>query len=205
MTRRQPVLYPRYGLLFFVLGIPFLAWMLESLSKVWESPPFRTLAAYGLVLLSVRESTRQLAVMHSSLEGARGESAIARDLQLNISRDGDARPVFCDHVSVRVLSQLPAQRFLFSKVVPPEAAASRQKFEDYLREEQVGYVVFKYIEILCPRNCFRQLGDEATVSLPEFQRVDSKVAHSDGEIFTVSVFARENASRVTDGSLVGKR
>ena len=183
MTRRQPVLYPRYGLLFFVLGIPLLAWMLDGLSRSCQSHPIRNLALCSLIFLCVKESTRQLAVIHSSLEGARAENAIARELQLNISRDGDARPVFCDHVSVRVLSQLPAQRFLFSKVVPPEATASRQKFEDYLREEHVGYLVSTHVENSLPARLLPQLRDAAAVSLPEFQRVDSKVARSEGEIF----------------------
>ena len=183
MTRRQPVLYPRYGLLFFVLGIPLLAWMLDGLSRICQPLPIRNLAVCSLVLLCVKESTRQLAVIHSSLESARAEGAIARELQLRVGRDGAVRPIFCDHASVRVLSQLPSERFLFSKVVPPQAAASRQGFEDYLREEHVGYLVFKDIENSLPAKLLPQLGDAAIVSLPEFQRVDSKVAHSDCEIF----------------------
>ena len=183
ITRRQPVLYPRYGLLFFVLGIPFLAWMLDGFSRVCESPPFRTLAAYGLILLSVRESTRQLAVIHSSLESARAESAIARELQLNASRDSAAHPVFCDHASVRVLSQLPAQRFLRSSAVPPDAAATRQTFEDYLREEDVGYLVFTQMENSLPAKLLPQLRDAATASLPEFQRLDHEIARLEPEIF----------------------
>ena len=96
VTRRQPSLYPRYGLLFFVLGTPLLAWILDNLSKASQPLPFRTMAAYGLILLSVRESTRQLAVLHSSLESSHVESAIARELQFSVSRDSVARPVFCD-------------------------------------------------------------------------------------------------------------
>ena len=45
MTRRQPVLYPRYGLLFFVLGIPLLAWILGSLSQVSQPRAFRTMCS----------------------------------------------------------------------------------------------------------------------------------------------------------------
>ena len=151
-------------------------------SRVCESPPFRTLAAYGLILLSVRESTRQLAVIHSSLESARAESAIARELQLSVSRDGAARPVFCDHASVRVLSQLPAQRFLRSNAVPPDAAATRETFEDYLREENVGYLVFTRIENSLAAKLLPQLRDAATASLPEFQRLDREVARLEPEI-----------------------
>jgi hypothetical protein len=183
VTRRQPVLYPRYGLLFFVLGIPLFAWTLDSFSNVCASPPFRVLVACGLILLAVKESTRQLAVIHSSLESARAETAIARELQLNVSRDGAARPVFCDHVSVRVLSQLPAQRFLRSNAVPPDAAANRQTFEDYLREENVLYLVFTQVENSLPAKLLPQLRDAATASLPEFQRVDHEVARSEAEIF----------------------
>jgi GPI transamidase subunit PIG-U len=183
ITKRQPVLYPRYGLLFFVLGIPLLAWILDSFLKVCESPPFRTLAAYGLILLSVRESTRQLAVVRSSLEGARAERAIARELQLSVSRDAAARPIFCDHASVRMLSQLPAQRFLRSDAVPPDAAATRQTFEDYLREENVGYLVFTQVENSLPAKLLPQLRDAATTSLPEFQRLDHELARLEPEIF----------------------
>jgi GPI transamidase subunit PIG-U len=183
ITGRQPVVYPRYGLLFFVLGIPLLAWMLDSFSKVCESPPFRTLAAYGLIFLSVRESTRQLAVIHSSLENARAESAIARELQLTVNGDSSARPIFCDHASVRVLSQLPAQRFLRSNAVPPEAAASRQTFEGYLRKENVGYLVFTQMENSLPAKLLPQLRDSATASLPEFQRIDHEVPRPETEIF----------------------
>jgi hypothetical protein len=182
VTRRQPVLYPRYGLLFFVLGIPLLAWMLDGLLRSCQSLPIRNLALCSLILLCVKESTRQLAVIHSSLEGARLESAIARELQLNICRDGDARPVFCDQPSVRVLSQLPAERFLRSKTTPSSAAVSRRAFENYLREKNVGYLIFAQMENSLPAKVLPQLRDGAAVSLPEFQRLDHGSGSSE-EIF----------------------
>jgi hypothetical protein len=183
MTRHQPALYPRYGLLFFVLGIPLLAWMLERFWKICDLPPVRVLAVCGLVLLSIRESTRQLAVIHSSLESARAESAVAGQLRLSASQESDARPVFCDHAAVRVLSQLPAQRFLRSNAVPRSAAASRQTFEDYLRQQRVGYLVLMPIENSLPVKLLPQLHHAGSSPLPEFQLLARALAHPETEIF----------------------
>ncbi len=183
VTKRQPVLYPRYGLLFFVLGVPLLAWVLSGFITTVQSRPIRNLAVWTVILLCLRESTRQFAVIHSSLMSARAESAIARELRLDVNRENDARPVFCDQVAVRVLSHLPKKKFLRSQTVPPHAAVSRQTFENYLREQRVSYLVFTQIENSLPAKLLPQLRNSETSSLPEFERVACEVPRSGAEIF----------------------
>jgi hypothetical protein len=78
---------------------------------------------------------------------------------------------------------LPAQRFLRSNAVPLNAAVTRQVFEDYLREENVGYLVFTQMESSLPAKLLSQLRDAATVSLPEFQRIDHEIPRPEAEIF----------------------
>ena len=72
---------------------------------------------------------------------------------------------------MRVLSRLPADRFVRSAVVPASAWQDAAVFELYLEENHVTYLVFTRIEDSLPPKFFPQLGSSAPVNSEKFQLV----------------------------------
>jgi hypothetical protein len=64
---------------------------------------------------------------------------------------------FSDDVAIRVLSNLPSERFLSSETVPKGATANAGDFLDYLRKERTGYLIFFPTEDSLPVKLFPEL------------------------------------------------
>jgi len=76
---------------------------------------------------------------------------------------------FSDDTAVRVLSQLPADRFVRSESAPTSAWNGVTSFESYLRQNHVGYLVFMNIENSLPAKFYRDLGHHGGADSGIFQ------------------------------------
>jgi hypothetical protein len=145
VTKRQPVILPRYGLVFFALGLPIFASLLKTIPR-----PLAVLA----VVLSLYSFVRQLPNIPKVIADHRAQQQIAAALVHHI---GDAR-CFTDDPAVRVLSRLPADRFLRSETTPASASGDAMKFATYLRQNRAHYLVFMRTEDSLPVKFFPHLG-----------------------------------------------
>jgi hypothetical protein len=159
VTKRQPVLFPRYGLIFFALGLPLLIWLVRYSVRPSKLSWIPKLISAGAIALCLWEAKRQTPTISKVLADYRGHRQIAQTVAaaFHESRDLDQR-CFSDDVGVRVLSLLPADRFVRSETASPSASQNRPSFEAYLREEHVGYLVFTNIEDSLPAKFYPNLG-----------------------------------------------
>jgi hypothetical protein len=158
VTKRQPVLLPRYGLVFFTLGLPLFAWLLKILR--------RPIAAVALVLL-LYGFVRQFPNIPKVISDQRAQQRIATALA---GRIGDAR-CFTDDVAVRVLSRLTADRFLRSEITPSPARMDAASFVTYLRDQRADYLVFIRTEDSLPVKFFPQLGRADKIDIDLFELI----------------------------------
>jgi hypothetical protein len=156
VTKRQPVLLPRYGLVFFTLGLPLFAWLLKTLR--------RPIAVVALVLL-LYGFVRQFPNIPKVISDQRAQQRIATAL---VDRIGDSR-CFADDPAVRVLSRLPADHFLRSEATPASATGDATAFAAYLRSQRADYLVFIRTEDSLPVKFFPQLGRDGKIDIDLFE------------------------------------
>ena len=190
VTKRQPVIVPRYGLIFFILGLPLLVWLLDfKNSKESRWPKFVVVIVIGLCLW---QSSPQLSVVRKVLGDFRAHRQVTDALvnELRQSRDGNVR-CFSDAPSVRVLSHLPAGRFVRSDTAPPEAGKNRDAFESYLRDQHVAYLVFVRVEDSLPVKFFPELGRNAKIDMEGFQLITVAVSSFGPDVWLYRLVAAE--------------
>jgi hypothetical protein len=168
MTKRQPVMLPRYGLIFFSLGIPSLVWLGQELPRLIPSWLVRNGIVVVAMLLLLRNSARQLPVLAKLRSEFAAQQQIASRLASVIGRSA----CFSDDPAVRVLSGLPAAQFLRSEGTPSSAAASAAAFDKYLRERQVDFLVFMQTEDSLPVKFHPRLNDPGSASAEGFELLE---------------------------------
>lgn len=174
LAKSQPVIWVRYGLIFFALGLPLAIWIGQELVR-FGKPGWlvKTLATVAL-LLSITESARQIPVIFHALEGHQAQKTIAGQLSFALRHPQDqGAKCFCDDPAVRVLSGLGPGRFVRSTMVPPGAAADVTVFEDYLRRERVLYLVFAAAENSLPGKIYPTLLQSGP-NLPRFEHLGTQ-------------------------------
>jgi hypothetical protein len=143
LTKNQPVIWPRYGLIFFALALPVFAWALCGVMAKIPSRSGRIFLSVIATLACLHSTRAQLPVFHSAVASDVPHRAIGEKLRAETSRQSsEAWKCFCDDAAVRVVSGLPPSRFLRSVTTPARDAVNREAFEIYLREQRVRYVVF---------------------------------------------------------------
>jgi hypothetical protein len=159
VTRKQPLLVPRYGLVFFALGLPFTAWLLQTIREKWR-PLISRAAAALVVAFCAREAFQQCLTIDKVFDDFRAQQKIAQALA-SAMRGGEQR-CFSDNPAVRVLSRLSADRFVRSQSTPL-ASQKAAAFEAYLQDRHVAYLVFMSIEDSLPVKLYPELenGDAA--------------------------------------------
>jgi hypothetical protein len=172
VTKRQPVLFPRYGLIFFALGLPLLMWLVRYSVRPSKLSWIPKLISAGAIALCLWEAKRQAPIISKVLADYRGHRQIAQTLAtaFHESRDLDQR-CFSDDVAVRVLSLLPADRFIRSETASRSAWQNAASFEAYLREEHVEYLVFTNIEDSLPAKFYPNLGRNGPTNAGIFEFV----------------------------------
>jgi hypothetical protein len=172
ITRRQPVLLPRYGLMFFALGVPLLMYLIQFLIKQQRSSWFAKLIAAGLIALCFWEGTKQLPTVSNVLADFRARRQVAQALGMALRESRDlSHRCFSDDTAVRVLSGLPARRFVRSATAGGLAHQNLTNFDSYLREQNVAYLVFTRIEDSLPVKFYPNLGRSSQSDTGNFQVV----------------------------------
>ena len=135
LTHQQPMIFPRYGLLLFSLGIPILAWTVLRLRQ--ERPRWARSLLLTVIVLCVFDGSVQLVGSVGSLNQTSAQRAVADYLHAHVDPNSNAF-IFSDEGTVSVMSGIPEQKFLTSSDAPRD----REGFLNYLKEKNVEYVVF---------------------------------------------------------------
>ncbi len=140
LTHQQPIMFPRYGLILFSLGIPILAWMYVATKK--QDPYVSRRILVAVVVLCVLNSTAQFAGALGELNRYSAQRHVADYLRTHFDVRSTAR-IFCDEGTVKVLSGIPEDRFVTSSDVPADydafyAALARQNVEWLVVTQQQG-------------------------------------------------------------------
>ena len=133
VTHQQPIIFPRYGLILFALGLPLLAWTYIHMRTI-QPRLARRLLIVAVVILCL-DASIEFAGVVGEINRYRAQRAVADYLRDHFDPNSGAK-VFCDEGTVRVLSGIPADEFLTSSGV------SRDNFGIFLREKKVAYLVF---------------------------------------------------------------
>ena len=172
VTKRQPVILPRYGLILFPLGLPLLTWLIGLSIKHWPRSLSVKLVALILIGLCLRETKGQVDTVWKVRADFRAHQQIAHALRAAFSQSPNVEQrCFSDDVGVRVLSRLPADRFVRSAFAPASAWQDAAVFESYLEENHVTYLVFTKIEDSLPPQVFPHLGSSAQINSEKFQLI----------------------------------
>jgi hypothetical protein len=164
VTHQQPIIFPRYGLILFSLGIPILAWTYLRLVNGNTRRARRLLIS--VIVICVIEASVQVVGSVGFLNQISAQRAMADYLRDHFDPKSNTR-IFCDEGTVTVMSGIPAEKFLTSADAPRE----REAFLAFLREKNVEYLVFVRRDDSTPAKLFPDLdyGDRLGAFEPIFQ------------------------------------
>ena len=139
-THQQPIIFPRYGLILFSLGIPILAWTYFAIKK--RRPNVSRQVLVGIVVVCALNATAQFVGAVGELNRYSAQRRVADYLRIHFDAWSNAR-IFCDEGTVRVLSGIPEDRFVTSSDVPRDydgfyAALARNNVEWLVVAQQPG-------------------------------------------------------------------
>jgi hypothetical protein len=135
ITHQQPIIFPRYGLLLFSLGIPILAWSFLTLRQ--RKPQWARALLISVVVICVFDWSIQFVAAVGSLNQYRAHRAVA-DYLRDHYQPGAGTRIFSDEGTVTVLSGIAEERFLTTSDAPKD----RDGFLAFLKEKNVEYLVF---------------------------------------------------------------
>src|ERR1041385_6757580 len=135
LTHQQPIIFPRYGLILFSLGIPILAWTYLAIARRRPEWSRRILAA--IIVVCALNWSAQFAGAVGELNRYSAQRRVADYLRDNFDPKSSAK-IFCEEDTVKVLSGIPEERFLSSGDFPEQAEA----FATLPKQARVEYVVY---------------------------------------------------------------
>jgi len=150
LTGAMPILFPRYGLILFTLGIPILTWAILTLRE--RRPQLARRLLISVVAILAFDASVELVGSVGLLNQISAQRAVADYLHAHFQPDSKAR-IFCDEGTVQALSGIPPEKFLTSFDAPRD----REGFLNYLREKNVEYLVVVRQEGSTPSRFFPQL------------------------------------------------
>jgi hypothetical protein len=134
-THQQPIIFPRYGLILFSLGIPILAWSFLMLRQ--RRPRWARALLISVVAICVFDWSIQFVAAVGSLNQYRAHRAVA-DYLRDQYKPGAGTRIFSDDGTVTVLSGIAEEEFLTTSDAPKD----REGFLAFLKEKNVEYLVF---------------------------------------------------------------
>ena len=152
LTHQQPMIFPRYGLILFNLGIPLLAWTVLRVRQ--QKPLWARRILVSVIALCVFDASIQLVGSVGSLNQTAAQRAVADYLHAHFDPNTNAL-IFSDEGTVSVMSGIPEEKFLTSSNVPTDRAA----FLAFLKERNVEYLVFVSKSDSTPAKLFPELND----------------------------------------------
>ncbi len=135
LTHQQPMIFPRYGLLLFSLGIPILMWTVLRLRR--QRPLWARCILVSVIALCVFDASIQLVGAVGSLNQTSAQRAVGDYLHDHFDPNSNAT-IFSDEGTATVMSGIPEKKFLTSSDAPRDRAG----FLAFLKEKHVEYLVF---------------------------------------------------------------
>jgi hypothetical protein len=132
VTDSQPQIWTRYGLTFLAIGAPLIVWAISQGGSRGIRKSIALVACAGCVVLFAIQLGD--AVTHFRQPPA--QVAFVKTLREEVAANPDLR-VLCDDPVTRVLSNLPAEKFLALEDLSSDGQAL-----DEFRRKQIGFVVF---------------------------------------------------------------
>jgi len=150
LTGAMPIIFPRYGLILFTLGIPILGWTLLTMRK--RHPQLERRLLISVVAILAFDASVQLVGSVGLLNQISAQRAVADYIRAHFQTKSNAR-IFCDEGTVQALSGIPPEKFLTSFDAPRD----REGFLNYLKEKNVEYLVFVSNQDSAPVRLFPDL------------------------------------------------
>jgi predicted membrane-bound dolichyl-phosphate-mannose-protein mannosyltransferase len=135
LTHKQPIIFPRYGLINFALGAPLLPWTYLTITKLKPQIARRLLIL--IIVVCVFDASIQLVGSVGFINKVYAHQAVADYLRAHYQPSSDSH-IFCDDGTVFALSGIPPERFVSST----EAPRDPDGFLAYLKQKNVEYLVF---------------------------------------------------------------
>jgi len=135
LVHQQPIIFPRYGLILFTIGIPTLFWAILELKS--RRPSFARRIVTMVVIICALEAGGELVGAVGFVNATAKQRAVADYLRTHISPQSQTH-IFSDEGTVTVMSGLPAEMFLTTSNAPKD----RDGFINFLKSKQVEYLVF---------------------------------------------------------------
>jgi len=134
LTHQQPIIFPRYGLILFSLGLPLVAWAFLWIQTLKPQLTGRLLPL--VVTIFVIDAGIQFVGVAGTIKQYRVQRAVADYLRDHFDAASGAR-ILCDDGTVRVLSGIEESRFLTSAQAPGGAEA----FRTFVKTNRIEYLV----------------------------------------------------------------
>ena len=135
LTGTQPIIFPRYGLILFTVGVPILAWTFLTLRN--RKPHLTRWLLTAVIVICVLDASVQLVGSVGLLNQISAQRTVADYLHAHFQTESNAR-IFCDEGTVQALSGISAEKFLTSFDAPRD----REAFLGVLKAKNVEYLVF---------------------------------------------------------------
>jgi hypothetical protein len=183
VTHQQPIIFPRYGLILFSLGIPSLAWTYFAIVR--RRPESARDLFVAIVLLCVLNASAQFTAAIGELNRYSAQRRVADYLREHLDAKSNGK-IFCDEGTVRALSGIADDRFVTSSDVPKDydgflAALAEKKVEWSIIAPQPGstparlFPWVEYGEPIGPYNSVMRTKSEfLPVNIQVYQRTDPK-------------------------------
>ena len=152
LTRQAPIIFPRYGLLLFSLGIPVLAWTFLMLRQ--RKPQWARTLLISIIVICVLDWGIQFAGAVGTVNQYRAQRTVADYLREHYQPAVDGL-IFSDEGNVTALSGIAPDKFLTSSDAPKD----REGFLVFLKEKNVAYLVFVKSVTSTPAKLFPELQD----------------------------------------------
>lgn len=151
LTHQQPIIFPRYGLILFSLGIPILAWTFFAITR--RRPAWSRRILTTIIVLCALNWSAQFVGGIGELNRYSAQRRVADYLRVHFDPKSDMK-IFCDEDTVKVLSGIPEERFLSSSAGAPRDSDS---FLNFLTDNQVKYIVATEANQFIPAQTFPRL------------------------------------------------
>lgn len=134
LTHQQPIIFPRYGLILFSVGIPILAWTYFTIVR--RRPQWSRRILIAIVLLCAVNISAQFAGGVGELNRYAAQRRVADYLRDHFDRNSGTK-IFCDEGTVRALSGISEDRLVTSGDAPKD----HDEFLKALQERNVEWLV----------------------------------------------------------------
>jgi hypothetical protein len=171
LTKSQPDIWPRYGLLLFAMGAPILAWATTSIGG--REPGWARMFRPVVATLCAVQLLWGLVGAQRFITRASEKREVAAYLRERFLADPELK-AFCDDRTVRVLSSIPEDRFIGSAGCPAESAT----FLHCLNQRGVQYIVYDERDQSTAARVFREIGEDRIKSSLDLVRCPVSVARS---------------------------